>query len=261
MLDYIYLSEHWWEDCPAVGPLAQAGACPFPGDLNQNRCLDWEDYALIEAQFGLTGAAATPCSDVDESGYVDELDLTRLLHNLSVAGCPGLPLEPTQVIPGYTGQAYSCEDAALGHLNRDNEVDVRDLDAVLAYFALPPDEANACMDVDRDDKIDLADALHVLSRRTTPTEEETCQETLDELEAMVDSSKACVTDDDCQIIDAGCSHVAEHCGRAVYLNHAVDQDAWQRLTDEATDCIGSSQCRRCDEAAPDATCVMGRCGH
>lgn len=258
--DYLEVIQNWQDGCREPGTLADPGACIFPGDLREDGCYDYFDFFAVLAQEGLTAQNSSPCADVNEDGFVDVLDQARVLGRFRALACEGVDFDPSHLSGDPLPDPMRCGDAPVGELNGDGEVNDLDLAAVLSHLGLPATDPARCLDVDRSGTIDYVDALHVIHASAPSQGHPDCQETLNELEDFVLLNNQCAVDADCAVFDAGCSHVAQHCSRVVYLRTSADEVALSELTSGTAECIGTrTSCRRCETAAPAAACVAGRC--
>ncbi len=261
--DYLDLAETWsqiQDDCPVAGQLSDPGSCLFPGDVDQNGCLDLVgDYKAIEAQLGQSADQATVCADAYEDGLIDEMDLAYVVSRLGLSGCAYIDRDPKKLIDGELGIPRECGTSKLGDLNGDDVVDYYDLYSILSHLGLSPSDEAECIDINRDRHVDLSDVLHYFTWGT-PTTVSGCPMALDVLEEFVDDNKACTSDSDCAVFEAECAHVAEHCSRVVYLNASTDEAQLSEAIVSGTDCMSIPSCRRCTSTAPMPKCIMGRCG-
>jgi hypothetical protein len=83
-LDYLLLSEHWYEGqrcrpfCEAEGAGGAAGASTEGGtasDLSGDGCLGWDDVALLAESYGCDRSCAAPGTDAVPDGCVDDRDV------------------------------------------------------------------------------------------------------------------------------------------------------------------------------------------
>lgn len=259
VFDYLTLTETWGENCPEGGELSEPGVCLFPGDIDGNGCLDLVgDYKGIERQVGQLASESSNCADTNDDGWVDEVDLAYVASRISMLGCEGLDLDPEHLIDGDLGVAKACGDAPIGDVNEDGAINYRDLYAILGHLGLDVTAPAECIDLNRDQTIDLADLLHYFERGPG-FEIDGCPGALTELESFVDENKSCTTDSDCSSFTAGCSHVAEHCSRVVYLNSATDETELDELVEASSECMWTSGCRSCSSTPPTPRCQGGRC--
>jgi Dockerin type I domain len=257
LFDYLALLRDWWSGCTEIGQRHPSGSCFFPGDVNRDGCLDHDDYLAIASEYGLEAFMAHPCADLSDDGFIDEIDSAFFLRYFANLACPGVEFDPTLVI-GQTPPAVACDGAPVGDVTGDGEVTYRDLSGVLSHFGLKSEsQASQCLDIDRDGSIDRTDALHVL--HLSEPASDSCRQALRTLDEFVIDQKACSVDSDCAPFDAGCSHVADHCARVVYLKADTDAAALQSMAEAASDCLPPNACRRCEDPPPQGICVAGMC--
>jgi len=256
-LDYLELIRTWWSGCSDVGSRPAPGSCFFPGDINDNGCLDFDDYYLLAGDQGKEAVAAHPCADMSDDGFIDEVDLAFMLWTLPTLACPGVDFDPGVLLGMAAGQAAACGSAPPGDITGDGLATSADLAGVLSHFGLTGARAPECLDINRDGSIDMADALHVM-HLSVPADG-ACLTQLAALEDFVADNKACSYDTDCEIQLAGCSQVSEHCSRVVYLNAGTDEDQLTQLILGAVDCLPLSSCRACTATAPPPRCNAGSC--
>jgi hypothetical protein len=77
---------------PTVSKQIRVGPPPVPGDFDQDRDVDLDDFGRLQAC--LTGNGGTPPGgclkmDLDQDGDVDQVDINRFLACVSGAGIPG----------------------------------------------------------------------------------------------------------------------------------------------------------------------------
>jgi Ca2+-binding EF-hand superfamily protein len=257
--DYRILIQEWSQGCQQLGAGAPSGACLFAGDVDGNDCLDWNDYDTIEAELGSDANQATPCADVDDDGFITELDLAHLLGNLHRIGCTDLELDPALVLGSRAGSAQACGAESVGDVNQNGKIDFYDLSGVLSHFGHKSTDTSKCLDLNRDGAIDLHDALHVLKVSWEGTNVLECQERLTKLQEFVQTHRSCDVDADCTAMSALCAPIFDHCSRVLYLNQATDDLVLSNLVKDTETCTTDPACHSCDHAPPTPRCIAGRC--